>query len=68
MLVTAVGGMSGVIGILWKQVQGHFDDIEAKLNLAEKRYLDCEEDRLRIWKSIAEQTGKDVKELKGENK
>jgi len=66
MLVTAVGGMGGVIGILWRQVQGHFADIEAKLNLAEKRYLDCEEDRLHIWQKLAEQAGKDIDDLKGE--
>ena len=42
MLVSAIGGMGGVIGILWKQVQGHFADIERKLDLSEQRYMDCE--------------------------
>ena len=68
LLVSAIGGMGGVIGILWKQVQGHFADIERKLDLSEQRYLDCEQDRLRIWQKLAEQSGKDVQDLKGDAK
>ena len=68
LLVSAIGGMTTVIGILWKQVQGHFADIEKKLDLSEQRYLDCEQDRLRIWQKLAEQSGKDVQDLKGDTK
>jgi len=66
MFVSAIGGLSGVIGILWKQVKSHFADIEKKLDLSEQRYLDCEQDRLRIWQRLAEQSGKDVQDLKSD--
>lgn len=68
MLGSACAAMGTVIGILWKQVQSHFAEIEKKLDRSEQRYMDCEQDRLRIWQKLAEQAGKDVQDLKSDTK
>ena len=65
-LMAAITGMTGAIGVLWKQVTSHLTKIETKLDTTEKRLIDCESDRLAIWRKIAEQTGKEVEELKGD--
>ena len=49
------------IGVQYKTNMGHFQKIESKLD-------DCESDRARLWSVIATQCGKDVSELKGDNK
>lgn len=68
--VTMLGGacaaMSTVIGVLWKQTQRHLTMIEEKLRDTEKRLADCEDDRLKIWQRLAEQSGQDINEIKGE--
>lgn len=65
-LMAAITGMTGAIGVLWKQVTGHLTKIETKLDTTEKRLIDCESDRLAIWRKIAEQAGKPVEDVKGE--
>ena len=65
-LMAAITGMTGAIGVLWKQVTGHLVKIETKLDTTEKRLVDCESDRLAIWRRLAEQAGKEVEELKGD--
>lgn len=65
-LTAAITGMTTAIGVLWKQVTGHLVKIETKLDTTEKRLVDCESDRLAIWRRLAEQSGKEVEELKGE--
>mgnify|MGYP003126920974 FL=1 len=68
-LTALTTGMSTAIGVLWKQVMSHLKAIETKLNLTEKRLVDCESDRLAIWRKLAEQSGKEVDEYKnGEEK
>ena len=64
-LTAAITGMTTAIGVLWKQVTGHLGKIETKLDTTEKRLVDCESDRLAIWRRLAEQAGKEVEELKG---
>ena len=63
-LTALTPGMSTAIGVLWKQVMSHLKAIETKLNLTEKRLVDCESDRLAIWRKLAEQSGKEVDEYR----
>ena len=65
-LAATITGMTTAIGVLWRQVTGHLGKIETKLDTTEKRLVDCESDRLAIWRRLAEQSGKEVEELKGE--
>lgn len=65
-LAATITGMTTAIGVLWKQVTNHLGKIETKLDTTEKRLVDCESDRLAIWRRLAEQSGKEVEELKGE--
>lgn len=67
-LSTAVAGMTTAIGILWKHVSQNFVVLNEKLDKSEKRLIDCESDRLAIWKELAQQVGKEVEELKGKSK
>jgi hypothetical protein len=64
-LAATITGMTTAIGVLWRQVTGHLGKIETKLDTTEKRLVDCESDRLAIWRRLAEQAGKEVEELKG---
>jgi len=63
-LTALTTGMSTAIGVLGKQVMSHLKAIETKLNLTEKRLVDCESDRLAIWRKLAEQSGKEVDEYR----
>ena len=67
--ITMLGGacatMGTVIGILWKQTQRHLLRIETKLDDTEKKLVECESDRLKIWQRLAEQSGKKISEIKG---
>ena len=65
-LAATITGLTTAIGVLWKQVTNHLGKIETKLDTTEKRLVDCESDRLAIWRRLAEQSGKEVEELKGE--
>ena len=65
-LSTAIAGMTTAISILWKHVSQNFILLNEKLDKSEQRLIDCESDRLAIWKKLAEQSGKDIEELKGE--
>lgn len=56
-LVTALTAMGGAIGVLWRQIQKHLAMIETKLK-------DCEDDRLALWRQLAQQAGTNVDELK----
>lgn len=40
--------------------------IEEKLRNTETRLAQCEDDRLKIWQRLAEQSGQDVSEIKGD--
>jgi len=56
-LVTSLGGLTTAIGVLWKTVLSHFRAIEDRL-------LQCEDDRSRLWETIAQTTKHSVDELK----
>lgn len=55
-LVTALTGMSGAITVLWRQTMKHLSVTESRLERAEKLAEDCQQDRLEIWKALAEQS------------
>ena len=55
-LVTALTGMSGAITVLWRQTMKHLSVTESRLEHAEKLAEDCQQDRLEIWKALAEQS------------
>lgn len=57
MLGTAITGLTSAVGVLWKTVMTHVRGIEEKLS-------ECEKDRTELWMAMAEQTGKDVSELR----
>jgi len=56
-----VTGLSTAIGVLWKHISANIARLEALL-------LDCQADRERLWGQLAKQCGKDVSELKGDDK
>jgi hypothetical protein len=56
-----VTGLSTAIGVLWKHISANIARLEALL-------LDCQDDRERLWGQLAKQCGKDVSELKGDDK
>jgi hypothetical protein len=56
-----VTGLSTAIGVLWKHISANIERLEGLL-------LDCQDDRERLWGQLAKQCGKDVSELKGDNK
>jgi hypothetical protein len=58
MLIGAVGALSTVIGVLWKQMISHFKQVEAKLK-------DCEDDRQHLWEVLADQAQRPVEEIRG---
>ena len=63
--ITIIGGMiaslTTAIGVLWRTVLSHIRSIEDRLG-------QCEDDRHALWKTLAEQAGKDVSELKHGNR
>lgn len=63
MLVGAVGTLATVIGILYRQVLRQFDSVNDRLDEAQKALSDCLDDRLQLWKTLAEQAGRSVEEL-----
>ena len=66
MLGSACAAMGTVIGVLWKQTQRHLLRIETKLDETEQKLVECESDRLKIWQRLAEQSGKKISEIKGD--
>ena len=52
-LVTAITGMSGAITVMWRQTMKHLSVTEARLEEAEKKADICNDDRLEIWKALA---------------
>ena len=66
MLGSACAAMGTVIGVLWKQTQRHLLRIETKLDDTEQKLVECESDRLKIWQRLAEQSGKKISEIKGD--
>ena len=58
LLATAITGMSGAITVLWRQTMKHLSVTESRLERAEKLAEDCQQDRLEIWKALAEQAKK----------
>jgi hypothetical protein len=48
--------MSGAITVLWRQTMKHLSVTESRLERAEKLAEDCQQDRLEIWKALAEQS------------
>jgi len=66
-LFTALTGMSGAITVLWRQTMKHLGVTEARLERAEKLAEDCQQDRLEIWKALAEQSNKTVNKNEGYN-
>ena len=52
-LVTEITGMSGAIGVLWRQTMKHLAVTEARLEEAERKADVCNDDRLEIWKALA---------------
>lgn len=65
LLATAITGMSGAITVLWRQTMKHLGVTEARLERAEKLAEDCQQDRLMIWKALAEQSNRKQTENKG---
>lgn len=63
MLVGAVGALATVIGVLYRQVLRQFDSVNDRLDEAQKALSDCLDDRLQLWKTLAEQAGRPVEEL-----
>ncbi|MFZ9064807.1 MAG: hypothetical protein ACO22U_14315 [bacterium] len=66
-LVTALTGMSGAITVLWRQTMKHLGVTEARLERAEKLAEDCQQDRLEIWKALADQGNKPPTKNEGYN-
>lgn len=60
-LVTSIGGLTTAIGVLWKTVLSHFRSIEERL-------AQCEDDRSRLWETLARETKHTVDDLKSGNK
>ena len=58
LLIGAVGALSTVIGVLWKQMINHFGQVEVKLK-------DCEDDRQHLWEVLADQAQRPVEEIRG---
>jgi len=65
LLATAITGMSGAITVLWRQTMKHLGVTEARLERAERLAEDCQQDRLMIWKALAEQSNRKQTEDKG---
>tara|TARA_Y100000389_G_scaffold48812_1_gene44347 strand:- start:9433 stop:9669 length:237 start_codon:yes stop_codon:yes gene_type:complete len=53
LLATAVTGMSGAITVMWRQTMKHLSVTEARLEEAERKADVCNDDRLEIWKALA---------------
>lgn len=68
MLVGAVGALATVIGVLYRQVLRQFDSVNDRLDEAQKALSDCLDDRLQLWKTLAEQSGRPVEELQDRNR
>ena len=64
MLVGAVTVLSSVITMLWRQVMAHHAKVDATLEETRSQLQDCTEDRTMIWKTLANQAGCDVEQLK----
>ncbi len=64
MLVGAVTVLSSVITMLWRQVMAHHAKVDATLEETRAQLQDCTEDRTMIWKTLANQAGCDVEQLK----
>lgn len=60
LLVTAITGMSGAIGVLWRQTMKHLSVTESRLEQAENKAEACDKDRLEIWKALANIRSKDL--------
>jgi hypothetical protein len=56
-----IAALSTAIGVQWKTTLSHLHRVEGKLD-------ECEDDRNRLWQTIATQCGKDVTELRGKGK
>lgn len=56
-LATALTAMGGAVGVLWRQIMKH-------LGLIERKLKDCEDDRIALWRQLAQQAGTNVDELK----
>ena len=68
MLLGAVATLGSVIAYLWKNMLNHFTRVDERLSETQAALNDCQEDRLMIWKTIANQAGCQVEELRGKNK
>jgi hypothetical protein len=67
MLIGACGALGSVIGIMWRQMVSHFNQVDEQLKETQKSLNDCQEDRLAIWKQLAKQAGMEVEQLKNGN-
>jgi len=67
MLVGAVGALATVIAVLYRQVLRQFESVNDRLDEAQKALSDCLDDRLELWKTLAEQAGRSVEDLRQRN-
>lgn len=51
LLLGAVGSLSVVITVLWKQQQSMVNDLRIRVTAAEKSNAKCAEDRRKLWES-----------------
>jgi hypothetical protein len=66
LLVTAITGMSGAIGVLWRQTMKHLSVTEARLEQAELKADECNNDRIEIWKALANIKSKELTQNKSD--
>lgn len=66
MLLGACATLGTVIGVLWKQMIAHFHSVDEKLDKTQEALSDCQEDRMQIWQTLAQQAGRTVDELRGQ--
>lgn len=59
-LVTAITGLSGAIGVLWRQTMKHLAVTETRLEQAERKADECNDDRIEIWKALANLRSKEL--------
>jgi len=64
MLLGACATLGTVIGVLWKQMIAHFHSVDEKLDNTQKALSECQDDRLKIWQTLAQQAGRSVDELR----
>lgn len=53
-LTVGIGALATVVTVLWRRIMGFVRGLEERLKIAERRLDDCENDRLELWRQIAE--------------